>query len=323
MAPEEVRHVFVTHIHLDHAGAAWRLAELGATVYVHPKGAPHLVDPSRLLASAERIYGAMLRPLWGELRGIPPERSGSWPMGRGWRWVGSGCRPWRPWATPATTTPTWWRASSSPGTSPGCASPRDPSFPPRRPRTSTWRAGTLLGPSPGLAPRGPLPHPLRGLWGRGGPPPGPEGNPGGLGGLGAPPPKGGALPGGDDRRFEAYWREGLGRAGVEEAGMRLYELADPPYMNLQGLVRYWQKHHRGLGGVDGLAFSPGPEGPDGRLRLREGDEPRGPPPGLPPGAPLGGGGPGGLGQPLRLGPGAGKKARDRGPGPPLAGAEGL
>ncbi|MFN4070699.1 MAG: MBL fold metallo-hydrolase, partial [Thermus caldifontis] len=68
--PKEVRHVFVTHIHLDHAGAAWRFAELGATVYVHPRGAPHLVDPSRLLASAERIYGAMLKPLWGELKGI-------------------------------------------------------------------------------------------------------------------------------------------------------------------------------------------------------------------------------------------------------------
>ena len=72
--PKEVRHVFVTHIHLDHAGAAWRFAELGAMVYVHPKGAPHLVDPSRLLASAERIYGAMLKPLWGELKGIPQER---------------------------------------------------------------------------------------------------------------------------------------------------------------------------------------------------------------------------------------------------------
>jgi Zn-dependent hydrolases, including glyoxylases len=73
-APEEVRHVFVTHIHLDHAGAAWRLAEGGATVYVHPKGAPHLVDPSRLLESARRIYGEMLKPLWGELRGIPEAR---------------------------------------------------------------------------------------------------------------------------------------------------------------------------------------------------------------------------------------------------------
>ena len=74
VAPEEVRHVFVTHIHLDHAGAAWRLAELGATVYVHPRGAPHLVDPSRLLASAERIYGDQLKALWGEVRGIPEER---------------------------------------------------------------------------------------------------------------------------------------------------------------------------------------------------------------------------------------------------------
>jgi len=45
------------------------------------------------------------------------------------------------------------------------------------------------------------------------------------------------------RRFEAYWHEGLRGAGVDEAGMRLYALADPPFMNLQGLVRYWRKHH--------------------------------------------------------------------------------
>src|SRR5438477_12423039 len=45
----DVRHVFLSHIHFDHAGAAWRLAELGATVYVHSRGAPHLVDPTRLI----------------------------------------------------------------------------------------------------------------------------------------------------------------------------------------------------------------------------------------------------------------------------------
>ena len=40
--PDEVRHVFLSHIHFDHAGAAWRFAELGAKIYVHPRGAPHL-----------------------------------------------------------------------------------------------------------------------------------------------------------------------------------------------------------------------------------------------------------------------------------------
>src|SRR5574339_478500 len=48
--PEDVRDVLVTHIHLDHAGAAGWWARQGARVYVHPAGAPHLVDPSKLLA---------------------------------------------------------------------------------------------------------------------------------------------------------------------------------------------------------------------------------------------------------------------------------
>src|SRR6478752_5510117 len=48
----DVRHVFLSHIHFDHAGAAWRFAELGATIYVHPRGAQHLIDPAKLIASA-------------------------------------------------------------------------------------------------------------------------------------------------------------------------------------------------------------------------------------------------------------------------------
>lgn len=69
-----VRHVLLTHIHLDHAGAAWRWASLGATIYVHPRGAPHLIDPSRLLASVQRLYGSGWKSLLGEVRPIPPER---------------------------------------------------------------------------------------------------------------------------------------------------------------------------------------------------------------------------------------------------------
>src|SRR4051812_47225263 len=51
--------LLLTHIHLDHAGATGALVERfpDLRVYVHAKGAPHLADPSRLLASAERIYG--------------------------------------------------------------------------------------------------------------------------------------------------------------------------------------------------------------------------------------------------------------------------
>jgi glyoxylase-like metal-dependent hydrolase (beta-lactamase superfamily II) len=59
---------------LDHAGAAGWWAQQGATVYVHEVGAPHLVNPERLLASAGRIYGDMMDRLWGEMLPAPEER---------------------------------------------------------------------------------------------------------------------------------------------------------------------------------------------------------------------------------------------------------
>lgn len=71
---EEIDKVFLTHIHLDHGGAAWLMAQLGAKIYAHPAGAPHLVDPSKLAASARRIYGDQMETLWGELRAIPSEQ---------------------------------------------------------------------------------------------------------------------------------------------------------------------------------------------------------------------------------------------------------
>lgn len=73
-ALEDIREVFITHIHLDHAGSAWRLARHGARVHVHPAGVPHLLDPSRLMASATRIYGADMDRLWGRLEPIAGDR---------------------------------------------------------------------------------------------------------------------------------------------------------------------------------------------------------------------------------------------------------
>lgn len=65
--------VVVTHIHLDHAGAVGQLLGRapGAVCYVHPLGAAHLVDPSKLLRSAERIYGNQMDQLWGEVKPAP------------------------------------------------------------------------------------------------------------------------------------------------------------------------------------------------------------------------------------------------------------
>lgn len=67
----DIRHVLLTHIHFDHAGAAWALAEQGATVYVHPLGAKHLARPEKLWESAKRIYQDDMDRLWGKMQPIP------------------------------------------------------------------------------------------------------------------------------------------------------------------------------------------------------------------------------------------------------------
>lgn len=74
LEPGDVGHVLLTHIHLDHAGAAGWWATQGATIHVHHRGAPHLIDPSRLLGSAQRIYGDRMDRLWGEILPAPAER---------------------------------------------------------------------------------------------------------------------------------------------------------------------------------------------------------------------------------------------------------
>jgi glyoxylase-like metal-dependent hydrolase (beta-lactamase superfamily II) len=73
LALQDVRHLLLSHIHLDHAGAAGPLVREhpGLTVWVSEIGAPHIVDPSRLERSARRLYGDLFDPLWGELAAVP------------------------------------------------------------------------------------------------------------------------------------------------------------------------------------------------------------------------------------------------------------
>ena len=68
-----VKHILLTHIHLDHTGAAWIFADAGAKVYVHTLGEPHLADPDRLMRSVGRVYGDKMEQLWGEMRPIAAE----------------------------------------------------------------------------------------------------------------------------------------------------------------------------------------------------------------------------------------------------------
>jgi glyoxylase-like metal-dependent hydrolase (beta-lactamase superfamily II) len=72
---EQPRAIVLTHIHLDHAAATGAIVRRwpGTEVYVHERGAPHLIDPSRLLTSAERLYGDAMEQLWGEIVPVPEE----------------------------------------------------------------------------------------------------------------------------------------------------------------------------------------------------------------------------------------------------------
>lgn len=73
-SPKDIRHVLLTHIHFDHAGAAWALAQQGAQIYVHPFGARHLSAPEKLWDSARRIYQDDMERLWGQMQPIPNEQ---------------------------------------------------------------------------------------------------------------------------------------------------------------------------------------------------------------------------------------------------------
>jgi glyoxylase-like metal-dependent hydrolase (beta-lactamase superfamily II) len=69
----DVRHILLTHIHLDHAGAAGTIVREHPhiSVLVHERGAKHMIDPSRLLDSATRVYGDQMDRLWGEFAAVP------------------------------------------------------------------------------------------------------------------------------------------------------------------------------------------------------------------------------------------------------------
>ncbi|MCE2539114.1 MAG: MBL fold metallo-hydrolase, partial [Acidobacteria bacterium] len=73
IAIADVRTLLLTHIHLDHAGAAGSLLRENPDikVYVHERGAPHMIDPSKLLASAARLYGDEMDELWGAFLPVP------------------------------------------------------------------------------------------------------------------------------------------------------------------------------------------------------------------------------------------------------------
>jgi glyoxylase-like metal-dependent hydrolase (beta-lactamase superfamily II) len=83
VGPADLRHILLTHVHLDHAGATGHLVERfpRATVHVHEDGASHLVDPERLVASTRRTFGELHDRLWGEMKPVPEDRIEAWRPG--------------------------------------------------------------------------------------------------------------------------------------------------------------------------------------------------------------------------------------------------
>jgi glyoxylase-like metal-dependent hydrolase (beta-lactamase superfamily II) len=242
---KDVRHVFLSHIHFDHAGAAWRFADLGATVYVHPRGAPHLIDPSRLIDSATRIYGAEMEKLWGQFAPIPEQsvrvmhdmdiaRVGSFEV--------------RALATPGHASHHniyQWEDNVFGGDVAGVrlgGGPPVPPFVPPELHIESWqesidkiralRAKKLYLPHFGLV-EGPVSAHLDALserinrwavWFRD------------------------RIRGGQDEQqltsaFAEYVGQELREEGATADEIQDYECADPSFMAVNAAVRYWQKHH--------------------------------------------------------------------------------
>jgi glyoxylase-like metal-dependent hydrolase (beta-lactamase superfamily II) len=76
----DIRHILLTHVHLDHAGGTGHLVSRFShlEVHIHAEGAPHMADPERLVASTRRTFGESHDRLWGEVMPVPAERIRPW-----------------------------------------------------------------------------------------------------------------------------------------------------------------------------------------------------------------------------------------------------
>ncbi|RMG17885.1 MAG: MBL fold metallo-hydrolase [Bacteroidetes bacterium] len=245
---EDIRHLFLSHIHFDHAGAAWALAELGAQVYVHPVGYPHLLDPARLYNSAKRIYGDQMERLWGLMKPIPEAQLVAVADGQT---ITVGDHHFRAWHTPghATHHIAWQMGETIfTGDVAGCSINGGPVVPPCPPpdinlEDWTHSIDKLLA----LQPRRLyLTH---------------------FGEVGQVQPHFEALkhimwdwanwirPHFDAGRrpeevvpaFQAYTNQQLLDAGLDQEAIAKYEAANPAWMSVAGLMRYWKKRKEQIG----------------------------------------------------------------------------
>ncbi len=243
----DFQHVFLSHIHFDHAGAAWALAEKGATVYVHPKGLPQLAAPEKLDNSPRMIYGVDMERLWGPMHPIPVSRL--YAPEHGEVIEAAGLR-FTAWYTPGHAVHhIAWEASLSEGEAALFAGdvagvrigsgPVVPPCPPPDIHVEDWQASIqLMRDLPVehiyLTHFGLVANKQQHLndlearllvsaeWMR----PYAEAN----------TPVEEVVP-----KFKAFALAELAAAGVDEEGLQRYDLANPAFMSVAGLMRYWKK----------------------------------------------------------------------------------
>lgn len=243
----DIKHVFLSHIHFDHAGAAWAFAEAGATIYVHPRGWKHMHDPERLYNSAKRIYGDMMEPLWGIMKAIPEELLIAVEDEQE---IEVGGKTFKAWHTPGHANHhIAWQVDDIifTGDVGGCRIPNGPVVPPCPPpdiNVEAWMNSIriLKEQNPRLlylthfgVEENPMEHLDRlefiikdwAAWMK-------------------PQWEAGREVKDITPEFLAYTSEQLREAGVtDEIELRKYEAANPPYMSVAGLMRYWQKKSEG------------------------------------------------------------------------------
>ncbi|MCB0836640.1 MAG: MBL fold metallo-hydrolase [Bacteroidetes bacterium] len=242
----DVKHVLLTHIHFDHAGAAWAFAEQGATVYVHPNGWKHLQDPTRLYNSAKRIYQDQMETLWGDMKQIPAEKL---IAVEDQQILSIGGIDFQAWHTPghASHHIAWQMgATVFTGDVAGCKIQGGPVVPPCPPpdiNLELWydSVETVRSLNPEtlyLTHFGEINDPNTHLdavksilqdWGA----------------WMKPRWEAGKSAEEVTPEFQAYAADQLRAAGLDEAMVQKYEAANPAWMSVAGLMRYWQKKSEG------------------------------------------------------------------------------
>jgi glyoxylase-like metal-dependent hydrolase (beta-lactamase superfamily II) len=243
---EDIQQVLLSHIHLDHAGAAWALAENGATIHVHPFGAPHLRDPSKLLQSARRIYQDQMEALWGRLSPIDERRLR--PAAHGQE-ITIGQARWKAWHTPGHAVHhIAWQLDDEIFTGDVAGVCIDqglvvPPCPPPDIDVEDWRQSLQL--LRALSPRrlllthfGAVENPMSHLdqlearleaWAQ----------------WMLPHYQRGASVEEATPEFQAFARQELIDSGATPLQLHQYECANPAWMSVTGLMRYWKKKHAG------------------------------------------------------------------------------